>query len=67
MPVLVTYKFEEDQIKTEGVSKDFHHSRASNSKVNGPIWSEIEFIRDFMLVLVTNKFNKDLIKNEHAS
>ena len=33
----------------------FHHSRASNSKLNIPIW----FCRDFMPVLVTSKFDED--------
>ena len=32
-----------------------------------PIRSEIKLVQDFMPVLVTNKFDKDPIKNEHAS
>ena len=44
----------------------FHHSRASNSEVNGPIWPEIELVRDFMAVLVTCKYDEDPIRNEVA-
>ena len=40
-------------------------SRASNSEVNGPIWPEIEFVRDLMPV--TSKFDEDPTKNERAS
>ena len=36
----------------------------SNSKVNSPIWPELEFIRDFMHVHVICKFHKDPIKNK---
>ena len=73
MPILVTCKSDEDRIKTEGVSvgtlfsANFHHSRASNSKANGLFWPKIELVRDFMPVLVTSKFDEDLIKNERAS
>ena len=44
--------------------QNFRHSRVSSSEVNGPIWPEIELIRDFMPVLITSKFEEDLIKNE---
>ena len=33
--------------------KIFHCSRASNYEVNGPIWPEIELVRDFMAVLLS--------------
>ena len=42
-------------------------SRANNSKVTGLIWLEFELIWDLMPVLVTCKFDKDPINNEHAS
>ena len=32
-----------------------------------PIRPELELVQDFMPVLVTSKFDKDLIKNEQAS
>ena len=43
------------------------HSRACDSKVTDPIPLEFELVRNFMPVLVTNKFDKDLIKNKCAS
>ena len=42
----------------------FCRSRAGNSKVNIPIWHEIESVQDFTAVLITCKYDKDLIKNE---
>ena len=41
-------------------------SRADNSAVLGPIWPNFELIRDVMDVLVTCKYEEDLIKNEGA-
>ena len=41
-------------------------SRASNSEMNGPISPKFEIIRDFIIVLVTCKFNEDPIKSEVA-
>ena len=38
-------------------------SRAANSVVSGPIWWKFELVRDFMHVLGTCKYKKDLIKN----
>ena len=38
----------------------------SNSKVNSPIWPEVELIQDFMHVHVICKFHKDPIKNKKA-
>ena len=37
--------------------------KGSNSLISGPIWPKIELVRDFMHVLVTNKYKKDRIKN----
>ena len=42
------------------------HSRAANSAVLGPIWPNFELVRDVMDVLVTCKYEEDLIKNEGA-
>ena len=42
----------------------FQDSKASNSKVNMPIWLEFELVQDFMLVLVTPNCYEDPIKNE---
>ena len=73
MSVLVTSKFDEDPIKNERASlrTPFSHykfmgnfcrcSRAPNSVGNGPIWAKSEHVRDFMPILVTCKFEKDLI------
>ena len=41
----------------------FQTSRAPNSVGSGPIWLKFELIRDFMTVLLTCKFEKNLIKN----
>ena len=35
--------------------------RAANSVVGGPIWPKLELIHNIMHVLVTSKFEKDLI------
>ena len=75
MPVLVSNKFDEDPIKNEPASlettfphykygKFFRCLRAPNSTVSGPIWPKFDLFRDFMPVLVTCKFEKDLIKNK---
>ena len=45
----------------------FQQSRANNSKVTGLIRPEFELVWDLMPVLVTRKFDKDLINNERAS
>ena len=75
MPVLITSKFDEDPIKNERASlgTPFSHyklmgnfskgSRAPNSVGNGPNWPKSEHVWDFMSVLITCKFEKDLIKN----
>ena len=42
-------------------------SRAANSAVLGPIWPNFELVRDVMDVLVTCKYEEDLIKNEGAT
>ena len=47
--------------------RNFRHSRASNSKMNGLIRPKIEPDRAFIPVLVTSNFDDDLIKNERAS
>ena len=76
MHVLLTCKNEDDRIKNEGarvftrflpllVYGDFsRRSRAANSAVLGPIWPNFELVRDVMDVLVTCKYEEDLIKNE---
>ena len=37
--------------------------KAPNSVGSGPIWLKFKLVRDFMPVLITCKFEKDLIKN----
>ena len=73
MHVLVTCKNEEDQIENEGarlftiflslyVYGDFsRRSRAANSAVHGPIWSNFELVA--MVVLLTCINKEDQIKN----
>ena len=48
------------------MKKFSRHFRAANSAVLGPIWHKFEPIRDVMDVLVTCKYEGDLIKNEGA-
>ena len=75
MPVPDTSNFDNDSFKNEQASmetpfshyksygKFFRRSRATNSVVSGPIWPKFELDRDFMHVLVTCKYKKDLIKS----
>ena len=66
----------ESKMKELECSQDFSHdksmgdfsrrSRAANSAVLGPIWPNFELVRDVMDVLVTCKYEEDLIKNEGA-
>ena len=44
----------------------FRRSRPANSAVNDRIWPNFELIRDFIVVLVTSKNEKDPIKTEEA-
>ena len=44
----------------------FRRSRAANSAVLGRIWLKFELVRDIIDVLVTCKYEDDLIKNEGA-
>ena len=39
-------------------------TRAGNAEVNRPMWPDFQRIRDFMAILVTCKFDDDLIKHE---
>ena len=76
--VLITCKYEKDPIKNsrENVMTSFSplkvygiffiRSRAANSAVLGPIWPNFKLVRDVMDVLVTCKYEEDLIKNESA-
>ena len=78
MHVLDICKNEDDRIKYEGarvftrflpllVYGDVsRRSRAANSAVLGPIWSNFKVVQDIMNVLVTCKYEEDLIKNEGA-
>ena len=42
----------------------FRRSRADNSVVGGPIWLKFELVRDIMHVLITYKFEMDLINSD---
>ena len=44
----------------------FKRSRTANSAVLGQIWLKFELIRDIIDVLLTCKYEEDLIKNEGA-
>ena len=53
--------------KSMGVYGDFSRlSRATNSAVHGPIWSNFELVQDFMVVLLTCKNEEDRIKSRGA-
>ena len=68
MHVLVFCKNEDDPIKNEGARVltifspiiSLWGSRAVNSAVLGPIWPNLELVRDIMTVLVTCKNEKVL-------
>ena len=79
MTVLITCKFVDDLIKSQGailwttfsplevLGKIFCYSVwASNSKQNSLIWPEIELRRDVMPALIICKFKEDPINNEDA-
>ena len=76
--VLITCKYEKDPIKNSGENvmtsfspllvygTFFIRSRAANSAVLGPIWQNFGLGRDVIDVLLTCKYEEDLIKNEGA-
>ena len=57
------YSQDFSQYKSMGI---FQTSRAANSTVLGPIWPNFKLIRGILYVLVTCKYEEDLIKNEGA-
>ena len=73
MPVLVTSNFDDDSIKNEWASMEtaFSHYKSMGNFLDAQgqltpksvVWWKFELIRDFMYVLVTCKYKKDLIKN----
>ena len=74
MPVLVTSKFVEDSIKNEQGSLEtpfspyksmgnFSDAQGHLTVGSSPIWPKFELVRDFMPILITCKFEKDLIQN----
>ena len=79
MHVLVACKNEDDRFKNEGArvftrflpshvyGDFFRRSRAANSTVLGPILPNFELVRDVMDVLVTCKYEEDLIKIKRQS
>ena len=65
------------KMKVLDCSQDFSHykfiygdfsrrSRAANSAVHGPVWSNFELVQDFMVVLLTCKNEEDPIKSRGA-
>ena len=64
------------KMKALECSQDFSHFKSmrifpdakgqANSAIHGQIWSNLEHVRDFMVVLVTCKNEEDMIKNEGA-
>ena len=74
MYVLVTYKYEEDQMKNECARivnhiKElyFRHSMAANSLVGGQLWLKIKLIEALIVVLHTCNNYEDPSKNESTS
>ena len=75
MYVIITCKYEKDQIKNSREKVEtllshykpmgifFRHSRAANSAVGGPIRPKFELVRAVMHVIITCKYEKDLKKN----
>ena len=70
MHVLITCKFENDRINSNGKKcgrRFFIRSMADNSIVNGGIWPKFKLIQAFMHVLITCKYEKDPIKNSREN
>ena len=78
MPVLlVTSKFDKDPIKNKQTSlgTPFSHYKSMGNfsdaqwhlTLYGLIWPKSEYVRDFMPVLITCKFEKDLIKHSREN
>ena len=75
MYVIITCKYEKDQIKNSPEKVEtsfshykpmgifFRHSRAANSAVSGPIRRKFELVRAVMHVIITCKYEKDQKKN----
>ena len=70
MPIQIICKSHKDQIKTkklcsgQGQIMCFSALKGNNSKMNGPISSEFELVRDFMAFFVTCKVEDDSIKSQ---
>ena len=67
MDVLVTCKYEEDPIKNEGARVDTTFSPLLlyqvAMEISGRIWPNFELIQALIHVLITCKYEKNLIKN----
>ena len=70
MPVLVTSNFDDDSIKNERASMETPFSHKSmgifldaQGQLTHSQWSDMAEIWDFIHVLVTRKYKKDLIKS----
>ena len=66
MHVLITIKFEKDQINSNQEKVEtsiFRRSRAANSVVSSGTWPKLELIQAHMYVLITGKNETDPIKN----
>ena len=69
-------RFIKSKMKELECSQDFSHYKSMGifpdaqgqltPQSFGPIWSNFELVRDFMVVLVTCKYEEDPIKNEGA-
>ena len=57
----------DSKMKELECSQDFSNYKSMGIfPVLGPIWPNFELVRDFMVVLVTCKYEEDLIKNRGA-
>ena len=75
MYVIITCKYEKDQIKNSREKVEtsffplktygdfFRLSRAANSAVGGPIKLKFELVRALMHVIIACKYEKDQMKN----
>ena len=70
MAILVTSKYEEDLIKTEGArvattqNNDFSNTQGQLTTVRSRIWLKFDPIQDIMSVIVTCKNEEDPMKNK---
>ena len=64
MHVIVTCKYEKEQMKTaEKKWRHYFFPSSVTMETSGPIWPNFKLIEALMYVIISCKYEKDLIKN----